>query len=388
VEPVFFAPSIGYWVATRYADVKAILSDPETFSAAIALAPLVPLARETMTVLKDGLRSTPVLVDLDPPGHARIRRRVADALSVRRMNLLRPTIFCRASDLIDRFAATEPADLVAELTFPLPALTIFALVGFPDADAQAIKGWCADKLELTWGRPLPDYQLRAAKSMAAFWEYCEHFVQLRKREPGDDLISELLAQRGTDPEALDDRELASLVFALSFAGHETTSNLLTNALRQLLSPAHAGMWQELCADPTLIPGAIEETLRFDTPAISWRRMTTRETMVGGVPIPAGSKLLLAFAATNRDPQQFPNPDVFDIRRQNAHQQLSFGWGMHFCLGAGLARIEAEIALRLLCERFADLRLVRDQELSFPATVTLRGPRELRVEWSVAQHPFG
>jgi cytochrome P450 len=97
---------------------------------------------------------------------------------------------------------------------------------------------------------------------------------------------------------------------------------------------------------------------------------------------------LAFAATNRDPQQFPNPDVFDIRRQNAHQQLSFGWGMHFCLGAGLARIEAEIALRLLCERFADLRLVRDQELSFPATVTLRGPRELWVEWSVAQHPFG
>jgi cytochrome P450 len=151
-------------------------------------------------------------------------------------------------------------------------------------------------------------------------------------------------------------------------------------VRQLLSAARSVPWDELCAEPSLIPAAIEESLRFDTPVIAWRRVATLDTQIGGVGIPAGAKLLLAFAAANRDARHFSNPDVFDIRRANAHQQLSFGWGTHFCLGSGLARMECEIVLRLLCERLPGLRLVPDQELSFPATVTLRGPRQLWVEW--------
>jgi cytochrome P450 len=143
------------------------------------------------------------------------------------------------------------------------------------------------------------------------------------------------------------------------------------------------MWSKLCADPSLIPAAVEETLRFDTSVNAWRRVATRDTAIGVIPIPAGAKLMLAIGAANHDPRHFPNPDVFDIGRSNAHHQLSFGWGTHDCLGAGPARIEADIALRLLCERLPGLELVPHQEASFPRNITFRGPRELWVQWSVS-----
>lgn len=379
--PVFFAPSIGYWVVTRYDDVKAVLADPRTFSARVAQEPLLPLTDEARAVLQAGLRTTPVLSNFDPPGHTRIRQRLGAALSVRRMNLLRPWIERRADDLIASFAGDGRADLVRQLTFPLPALTIFTLLGFPDEDAETLKSWCGDKLEINWGRPSPDYQSRAVASMTRFWDYCEQFVERRKREPRDDLTSELLEQRASDPEALDDRELASVLFALSFAGHETTTNLLSNALRQLL--ARPGLWEEVCATPALIDGAVEETLRFDTSVIAWRRVATRATAIGGVSVPAGAKLMLAFGAANHDPRHFPDPEEYDIRRDNAHTQLSFGWGIHFCLGASLARIESGIVLRLLAERLPGLRLAADQQLTFPPNISFRGPYHLLAEWDVA-----
>src|SRR5215211_5583303 len=219
-EPVFFAPSIGYWLVTRYDDVKAVLSDPPTFSARVAQEPLLPLVPEALDTFKAGVRKVAGLSDADPPYHNKFRQRVGAALSVRRTNALKPWIEERAAGLIDGFVAEGRADLVRRLTFPLPALTMFTLLGFPDEDAELLKSWCGDKLEVSWGRPSPEYQVQAVTNMSRFWSYCEAFVARRRAEPADDLTSELLEQRGT-AEPLDEREIASVLFALSFAGHET-----------------------------------------------------------------------------------------------------------------------------------------------------------------------
>lgn len=379
--PVHYVPSLDYWIVTRYADVAAVFADPTTFSAAIAQAPLAPLSDEAVEILNSGLRNTPVLSNLDPPAHTRVRLHLATMFLPRKVAAMAPRIERLATELIEQFAGRGTADLVTELAFPMPAFTMFRLVGFPDADADMLKSWCNDKLEVNWGRPTADYQRRAATNMSKFWSYCENFVALRNRDLGDDLTSDLIRQREDDPEALNDKEVASVIYALSFAGHETTTNLIGNALRQLLS--RPATWAEICADPSLINGAVEETLRFDSSVIAWRRITTRETTIGGVPVPAGAKLMMSFGAANHDPAMFPEPEKFDIRRSNARLQLSFGKGTHFCLGQHLGRVEARTVIRLLSERFPDLSLTPGQSFTFPPNISFRGPEHLHVQWKSA-----
>ncbi|MGQ4599833.1 cytochrome P450 [Nocardia sp. R6R-6] len=379
--PVHYVPSLDYWIVTRYADVAAVFADPTTFSATIAQTPLAPLTDEAGEILKSGVRNTPVLSNLDPPAHTRVRLHLATKFLPRKIAAMVPQIESLATELIDRFADRGSADLVADLAFPMPALTMFRLIGFPDADAEMLKSWCNDKLEVNWGKPTADYQRRAATNMSKLWDYCENFVTLRRDNLADDLTSDLIRQRENDPEALNDQEVASVLFALGFAGHETTTNLIGNALRQLLSNPSA--WAEICADPALIDGAVEETLRFDSSVIAWRRITTRETSIGGVQVPAGAKLMLSLGSANHDPAMFPDPESFDIRRPNARLQLSFGKGTHFCLGQHLGRVEARTVIRLLSERFPDLQLKADQSYTFPRNISFRGPEHLHVEWKAA-----
>jgi hypothetical protein len=165
---------------------------------------------------------------------------------------------------------------------------------------------------------------------------------------------------------------------VSFAGHETTTNLLGNALVQLLS--RSGLWEELRADRGLIPGAVEETLRYDTSVPMWRRVTTRQTVLGVVPLPERARLVLGFAAAGRQPDRFPDPERFDVRRPEARRQLSFGKGIHLCAGAPLARLEGRIVLNALADQLPGLRLAR-QQISYPPNISFRGPRELHVEWN-------
>ncbi|MGQ4615833.1 cytochrome P450 [Nocardia sp. R7R-8] len=379
--PVHYIPSLDYWIVTRYADVAAVFADPATFSAVIAQAPLAPLTAEAAGILESGVRNTPVLSNLDPPAHTRVRLHLATLFLPRKVAAMVPQIESLATELIDRFAERGSADLIAELAFPLPALTMFRLLGFPDSDAEMLKSWCNDKLEVNWGKPTAEYQRRAATNMSNLWSYCAEFVARRRRDLSDDLTSTLIRQRENDTEALDDREVASVLFALGFAGHETTTNLIGNALRQLL--ARPATWAEVCADPALIDGAVEETLRFDSSVIAWRRVTTRATTIGGVAVPAGAKLMVSLGAANHDPAMFPDPETFDIRRSNARLQLSFGKGTHFCLGQHLGRVEARTVIRLLSERFPDLSPVPDQSFTFPPNISFRGPEHLHVQWKAA-----
>lgn len=377
--PVAYSPELDMWVLTRYADVEAVFTDPGTFSAAIAQDPLYPLAERARVVLAEGgFAPLRTMSNCDPPEHGRIRRHNLRAFSARRTAALEPGVRATAEELVtgvlDRLDTEATVDLVAGLSFPLPAYTIFALIGFPAQDTELLKSWCGDRLAFSWGRPSAADQERIAADMGRYWRYCERFVSTRLADPADDFTSDLVRVHLADPEALSPQEIASVIYGLSFAGHETTTNLTTNAVRSLLS--HRDQWDALCADPALIPNAVEEVLRFDTSVLAWRRVTTRATQVGGVDVPAGARLLLLLAAADRDPERFADPDRFDVRRPDAARHLAFGKGIHFCLGAPLARMQVRIVLELLTRLVPDLDLVPDQEPVFAPNVSFRGPQRL------------
>jgi cytochrome P450 len=220
--------------------------------------------------------------------------------------------------------------------------------------------------------------MRLVQGMVAFWRYAEALVARRAAQPRDDCTSDLLLARDGDLPALTHQEVTQIVFELLIAGHETTTALIGNATRRLLSERHA--WEEICRDPALIPNAIEEVLRFDSSVIAWRRQTTEAVAIGGVPVPADAHLLLLLGSANRDPAVFADPDRFDIHRPNAQEHLSLGAGVHFCLGAPLARLETRVVLEELSARLPSLRLVAGQALRFQPNTTFRGPLALLVEW--------
>lgn len=234
-----YVPSLDHWLVTRYADIAAILADPATFSAANAQAPLPVLTEEASDILHNGLRDIPVLSNFDPPGHSRVRRLLAPLFSPRRIAQLQPRIEQFTTELVDAFAGLGRVDIAEALTFPLPALTLFR-------EARDQLGSARRRVPAAG----------ETTNISRFWDYCESYVEARKHRLGDDLTSDLLRQRETNPDALDDREVASIVFALSFAGHETTTNLIGNALRHLLS--RPGLWQEIGREPEAIAGAVQE----------------------------------------------------------------------------------------------------------------------------------
>ena len=241
-----------------------------------------------------------------------------------------------------------------------------------------LKAWCLNRLPFSWGRPEPALQADIARNMVTYWRYCQDFVRRRQAEPADDFTTDLLAVHAEDPSALSVEEVMSIVYGLSFAGHETTTNLISNTVRRLLEEPE--QWDAVVADPALVPGAVEEGLRHDSSVITWRRITTRPVSLGGVDVPEGARLLLLLASANHDPARFDDPDRFDVHRPNARGHISLGKGIHYCLGATLARLEVKVVLEELTGRLPGLRLVPDQELSFPANVAFRGPERLLVTW--------
>jgi cytochrome P450 len=383
--PVFFAPSIGYYVVSRHADIEGVLSDPASYSAAVAQAPLVPLTAEAQEILlAGGHRPQPSMVSLDEPEHARLRKPAARAFSMKRVTAMVPSIEATTARLLDDVAGAAAFDLVAALAFPLPANVVFALMGVPDSDYGQLKQWCGYRAALSWGRPEPRDQAEIASSIAAYRAYLRRLVDVKAREPGDDLTTDLLAIHAEDPRRLTLDEISSILFSLSFAGHETTSGLIGNTMRRLLEDPDR--WQAVVRQPGLISAAVEETLRYDPSVPAWRRVTTRPATLAGVRLPEGARLFLWLAAAGRDPAVFRDPDSFDLLRRNASQHLAFGKGLHYCLGANLGRLEAQIAITELARRYPRLTLTPGQQFSFHPNISFRGPQELKVQTREGTHP--
>ena len=385
-HPVFFAEQVGHLVLTRMEDIEAVFTNPEVFASTNVQDPLFPLAPEAAAVLAaETFDPIAVMSNRPEPDHGRIRVYTRQGFSHRRLKALEDYMRSRATEMIDvMIAAGSPAEYVRALAFPLPAEIVFRLIGFPPADDVMIKSWCVNRKAFSWGKPTPEQQVAIARDMVDYWHYCRAFVAARRDERADDFCSELLDAHDADPDpdngtGISYHEVESVVYGISFAGHDPVTALLCNTLRCLLP--RRDQWDALIADPTLAANAVEETLRFESSQVAWRRIATRDTSIGGTAVPAGTRIFLNFAAANHQPDVFADPDVFDIQRERANRHISFGKGIHFCLGAGLARIEARIVLEVLAERIPSLRLVDGQHLTFFPNITFRGPDELLVEWN-------
>jgi cytochrome P450 len=377
LPPVFYARSLDYYVVTRHADIERVFLDPETFSAANAQLPLIPLAPEVgKTLLDGGHKPQPSMVSLDPPEHGRLRKPAARAFTPRRVNEMAPRIRAATAELLDAVDASAPFDLIAALAFPLPMRIMFSFMGVPEADWPRLKEWCGSRASLAWGRPTPDEALHHARQMVLYRRYLRELVGAKAGARGQDFCSALLEIHDEDPGALSHEDVASILFSLSFAGHETTNNLIGNCVRRLLEAP--GRWARLVAQPGLIPGAVDEILRYDPSVPVWRRVTKRPVTLGGVELPAGAKLFLWLAAAGRDAEVFPEPGRFDPERDNARRTLAFGRGIHFCIGSALGRLEAALALEELTRRFPSLRLL-EQDIPFHPNISFRGPQALWVQ---------
>lgn len=380
--PAFYSDELDMWVVTRYDDASRVMSDTELFSASNSQDPLLPFCPEAAGILAEGFGYSPVMTNLDPPEHARIRRHNMTAFSNRRVAALEQPVRQMTTRLLDELFENDTFDWVGGLAYPLPINVIFELVGFPQEDADMVKAWAGDRLTIMFGHPNESEQLRVAQNMTLLWQYCTDHVQRRKKERSDDFTSALLDIQDADAAAISDIEITSVVMGLGIAGHETTTGLLTNAVKLLLD--HRAQWDALCADPTKIPNAVEEALRYDSSVNAWRRLArTDVALADDVVIPEGAKVLVLLGSGNRDGEAFAEPDRFDIEREGARRHLSFGKGIHFCLGAPLARLEARVVLEELTRRAPNLQLV-GQDLEYPAHISFRGPKNLWLTTQEAQ----
>ena len=331
----FYSAEFDYWIVTRYEDIRRIFQSPASFSAANTLAPLTDPCPMAKAALKEGgYTPVPALVNVDPPAHTRARRLANVAFTPKRVAAMEPFIREVTKRFCDERLRDGRADLIGDLAWGLPALVLFRILGLPEADVARVKEGARNRGLLLFGRASEAEQVSAATELAAFWRYASALVEARTQTPADDLISALAQARDGDEEALTRQEVTAIVMIMFFAGNETTTCLMGNSFRRLLEDRAS--WEAICRDPELIPNAIEEVLRIESSVITWRRITKEEVDIGGVRVPAQAKLLLLLGSANRDPSVFPEPDRFDIRRANAREHLSFGFGPHACLGTPLA----------------------------------------------------
>ncbi|RXS77677.1 cytochrome P450 [Streptomyces sp. TM32] len=364
------------WLVTRYDDVRSALADPR-------------LSLDRRHAGPGGYRGFALppaldanLLNMDPPDHARVRRLVVKAFTPGRVETLRAPVRRVADDLLDAMAERGRADLIADYAGPLPITVICDLLGIPQCDRRDFLAW-SDAL-LT---PDPSRPEGMKQAIGAMLEFYTGLIAAKRAEPGDDLLSDLIAVRDDAPAAdgsdrLTEDELTSLAFLILFAGYENTVHLIGNAVLALLD--HPDILRQLQQNPAELPAAVEEFLRYDGPGpLAIRRFPTQDLEIGGVRIPAGDSVLLSIASANRDPARFPAPDVLD-RGRDLSGHLAMGHGIHYCLGAPLARMEAVIALEALLGRFPALRLdVPRGELRHRRTLRSRGLISLPVAWETA-----
>ncbi|MFF5478703.1 cytochrome P450 [Streptomyces sp. NPDC012935] len=355
------------WLVTRYDDVREALADPR----------LSLDKRHAAPGTYRGLALPPALdanlLNMDPPDHSRIRRLVGRAFTPRRVEQLRAPIRRTADRLLDALGRHGTTDLIASYAAPLPITVICDLLGVPDEHRRDFREW-TDALVA----PDPARPQAAKEAVGAMLGFFTRLLADKRGKPADDLLSDLVAVRDTDGDRLGEDELMSLAFLILFAGYENTVQLIGNAVLALLD--HPEQLAALREDPSRIPSAVEEFARYDGPALlAIRRFPTADITIGGVRVPAGDTVLLSLSAANRDPARFPDPARLDLGR-DACGHLALGHGIHYCLGAPLARAETEIALAALLERFPELALA-DGDLRWRRSLRARGLLALPVTYS-------
>lgn len=373
-QPVYLASDIGLWIVSRYEDVTRVLKDTQSFSNLLSTAPIAPLNPPTQKKLSQ-VPLCPVASSSDPPDHTRFRRAINRFFphNDKHAKQYEPMIQQIVDELIQKNLNEKEIDLIKAFAWELPVLVIFALLGVPEKDFAKIKGWSDGLVDITWGYPSEEDQMRLASSMEAFTQYAHQLVEQKLDQPGDDFVSGLIKYRNGDDSVLTINEIAVTALSILTAGHETTANLIANSIYHSLQHH---LWKQMTDDPAIIPQVVEETLRFDSPLIGWLKYTLQEATIGEVTIPAHQRVLVMLGSANRDEQQFADAEVFNIQRDAKH--LSFGLGPHYCIGASLARLETKIALQTLTKHFPNLQLQSNFTPDYLPNMVVRAMKQLPV----------
>jgi cytochrome P450 len=373
-QPVFYVPALDLWVVTRYDDVLAVLKDHDTFSSTGALKS-APLPDEVAAVLAEGYREMPYIIEVDPPLHDRIRGLVTKAFTPRRIAALEPVIRRIVDELLHALPPAGEIEVIGAFAWPLPLRVLGELIGLPREDLAQLHVWGTDWLLVQQEGPL-EKRLAHARGTVELQRYFLDAIRRREREPADDLIGALVAARSQIDPPLTDLEIAGLPLDLMVAGHVTVTRAIGNALHVLFSRPDL---REHLLDPTRAPSAIEEILRLESPAQGLFRTAMRDAELGGAKIPQGARIMVHFASANRDECVFSKPDAFAPDRAELVRHVAFGKGIHFCIGAPLARLELEIALPELLRRLPGLRPSGGIHVREP-TFFARGFAQLQVAW--------
>ncbi|MCU1463130.1 MAG: eryF [Acidimicrobiales bacterium] len=375
-DPGHVSP-LGFHVLTRYDDCAAILKHPDVSSDQRNAADYDRWRADNPAAAAFSSRIEPrrPFLFMDPPDHTRLRGLVSKSFTPKRVEALRPRVQHLVDELVDAAIDRGSLEVVEQLAYPVPVVVICELLGVPLADHERFKGWSrslARSLDPEIVLP-PDLQKERVEAITSFHEYFLDLIARLRRDPGPDLLSALVAAEDAG-DTLSEDELLGICTLLLIAGHETTVNLIGNGVLALLR--HPDQWARLQADPSLARSAVEEVLRFDPPVQFDGRVAMADIELEHCSLRAGEQPLLILGAANRDPRHFDEPERFDIGRAENHH-LAFGYGLHFCLGAPLARLEGQVALATLAQRLPGMRLV-DEHPPYKENVVLRGLSELPV----------
>ncbi|WP_044847051.1 cytochrome P450 [Burkholderia sp. USMB20] len=385
-EPIFFDERLGYWIVTRLDDAKAILRNSKDFSADVVLEPIVPLYQSTIeNFMRSGFSGGGgSLVNDVNPEHDERRKWLAKALTPQRVKELEPFVRDAVKKCVDDFVRDGEADLVKQLSSKVPAVVLMHFLGIPQEDIDRVKAWAEPTILFSWGHPTESDQNHMADMLGEFWHYCKAHIAKLRGNLGDDVVSEAI--RGQQEKNLwTDDELTRMTLNFVFAGHDTTVNAAANMFLTLMQ--HRDAWNDLCRNRSLIPNAVEECIRFAPAVISHRRRAVNKVTVGGADIEPDDKVLIYFAAANRDESTFDDGEVFNIHREGPNRHVTFGFGWHACYGAPLARLEMKIMLEELTMRLPEIRLKPDQRFTYaPLNITMRGPSNVVVQWNPESNP--
>ena len=375
-DPVHWDPFLHAWVVTRYADVVTVLYSfsanrtptPESLEK-MGLGNLKPIAQLMVRLM----------LFMDPPTHTRLRSLASYAFTPRRVEVLREHIRTIVDDLLARIQTRGQCDMIRDFAEPLPAIVTAEMLGVPIEDHDMLKGWSADFAEMLGNfQHNPDHVPKVLKTVDEMTAYFREKVRDYRSNPREGLIHALLSAE-VDGDRLSDEEVVASTIVTMVGGQETTTNLIGNGVLSLLR--NPGEFERLRNDLSLIPSAVEELLRYESPSQHTARLAPEDVELGGRKIRKRQAVIAVMAAGNRDPERFPDPDRLDIARQD-NRHLAFGWGAHFCFGAPLARVEGQLAFEAIATRLANLRLA-PVPLQWRTNLGLRGLTALPVTFDAA-----
>jgi cytochrome P450 len=376
---IFFSPILNAWIVTRYDDVVSVLRDPELFCSKEILSITELLSPEVLDLFGDEIPMEGTLIGVDPPDHTRLRSVMESSFSASSVASHEAMIRYACEELVDAMATGSSADLLSQFSYPLPLRVVALLLGMPKKAMpslrRGVKDWPDLAIALLMGVPL-DQQLAMAHNILDMHRMISRLIEERYVRPQNDLLT--VIARGRDEFSLSEREMLSLVPGLFLAGHETLAHELTNVLWRLLSVPER--WRALVEDPSLAPAYFDEALRCDPSVYGMWRIATRDTKLLGQTILSGQKLFLVYLAANRDERHYADANSFTLERGRVAPNLAFGRGIHHCIGAPLARLEACIALEALTSRLPNLRLAEGFTPIYQPHPFLRGMAELPVIW--------